>query len=31
MGAPRRRYADLEAVFEELDAASRVHRACAAR
>jgi [pyruvate, water dikinase]-phosphate phosphotransferase / [pyruvate, water dikinase] kinase len=26
MGAPRRRYADLEAVFEELDAASRVHR-----
>jgi regulator of PEP synthase PpsR (kinase-PPPase family) len=26
MGAPRRRYADLEAVFEELEAASRVHR-----
>lgn len=26
MGAPRRRYADLEAVFEELDAAARVHR-----
>jgi regulator of PEP synthase PpsR (kinase-PPPase family) len=26
MGAPRRRYADFEAVFEELDAASRVHR-----
>jgi regulator of PEP synthase PpsR (kinase-PPPase family) len=26
MGAPRKRYADLEAVFEELDAASRVHR-----
>jgi regulator of PEP synthase PpsR (kinase-PPPase family) len=26
MGAPRRRYADLEAVFEELETASRVHR-----
>lgn len=26
MGAPRRRYADLEAVFEELEAAARVHR-----
>ena len=26
MGAPRRRYADLEAVFEELEAATRVHR-----
>src|SRR5687767_7782074 len=26
MGAPRRRYADLDAVFEELDTASRVHR-----
>jgi regulator of PEP synthase PpsR (kinase-PPPase family) len=26
MGAPRRRYADLEAVFDELEAASRVHR-----
>jgi regulator of PEP synthase PpsR (kinase-PPPase family) len=26
MGAPRKRYADLEAVFEELEAASRVHR-----
>ena len=26
MGAPRKRYADLEAVFEELDAAARVHR-----
>ena len=26
MGAPRRRYADLEAIFEELEAASRVHR-----
>lgn len=26
MGAPRRRYADLEAVFEELEAASRIHR-----
>ncbi len=26
MGAPRRRYADLDAVFEELDKASRVHR-----
>jgi hypothetical protein len=26
MGAPRRRYADLEAVFEELDKASRIHR-----
>ncbi|MGL6279695.1 MAG: pyruvate, water dikinase regulatory protein [Gaiella sp.] len=26
MGAPRRRYADLEAVFEELDAAARIHR-----
>jgi regulator of PEP synthase PpsR (kinase-PPPase family) len=26
MGAPRRRYADLDAVFEELEAAARVHR-----
>ena len=26
MGAPRKRYADLEAVFEELEAASRIHR-----
>jgi regulator of PEP synthase PpsR (kinase-PPPase family) len=26
MGAPRRRYADLDAVFEELDTAARVHR-----
>ncbi|HEX5585160.1 pyruvate, water dikinase regulatory protein [Gaiella sp.] len=26
MGAPRKRYADLEAVFEELEAAARVHR-----
>ena len=26
MGAPRRRYADLEAVFEELDTAKRIHR-----
>jgi regulator of PEP synthase PpsR (kinase-PPPase family) len=26
MGAPRRRYADLNAVYEELDAASAVHR-----
>ena len=26
MGAPRRRYADLEMVFEELEAASRIHR-----
>ncbi len=26
MGAPRLRYADLEAVFEELETASRVHR-----
>jgi regulator of PEP synthase PpsR (kinase-PPPase family) len=26
MGAPRRRYADLEAVFEELEAAARIHR-----
>jgi regulator of PEP synthase PpsR (kinase-PPPase family) len=26
MGAPRRRYADLEVVFEELDAAARIHR-----
>jgi len=26
MGAPLRRYADLDAVFEELDTASRVHR-----
>ena len=26
MGAPRRRYADLDAVYEELDTASRVHR-----
>ena len=26
MGAPRKRYADLEAVFEELEAATRVHR-----
>ena len=26
MGAPRKRYADLEAVFEELDTASRIHR-----
>jgi regulator of PEP synthase PpsR (kinase-PPPase family) len=26
MGAPRRRYADLDAVFEELETAARVHR-----
>ncbi len=26
MGAPRRKYADLEAVFEELDKAERIHR-----
>jgi hypothetical protein len=26
MGAPRRRYADLEAIFEELETAARVHR-----
>jgi hypothetical protein len=26
MGAPRRRYADLEAVYEELDAAAALHR-----
>jgi [pyruvate, water dikinase]-phosphate phosphotransferase / [pyruvate, water dikinase] kinase len=26
MGAPRRRYADLEAVYEELDAAASIHR-----
>ena len=26
MGAPRRRYADLDAVYEELETASRVHR-----
>src|SRR6188472_1189032 len=26
MGGPRRRYADLEVVFEELEAASRIHR-----
>ena len=26
MGAPRRRYADLEVVFEELEAAARIHR-----
>ena len=26
MGAPRRRYADLEAVFEELETAARIHR-----
>ena len=26
MGAPRKRYADLEAVFEELEVATRVHR-----
>jgi regulator of PEP synthase PpsR (kinase-PPPase family) len=26
MGAPRRHYADLDAVFEELDAAARIHR-----
>jgi regulator of PEP synthase PpsR (kinase-PPPase family) len=26
MGAPRRRYADLEAIFEELETAARIHR-----
>jgi regulator of PEP synthase PpsR (kinase-PPPase family) len=26
MGGPRRRYADLEVVFEELEAAARIHR-----
>ena len=26
MGGPRRRYADLEVVFEELEAATRIHR-----